>query len=58
MVSAEEGLHEYINTRHPQIHETIRYTTDIPEDEIADVISAFVKTIATVEEEATTEEES
>ena len=58
MVSAEEGLHEYINTRHPEILETIRDTGDLPEDELKNAVTAFVKTIVTVEEEATTEEES
>ena len=58
MVSAEEGLHEYINTRHPEILETIRDTGDLPEEELKNAVTAFVKTIATVEEEATTEEES
>ena len=58
MVSAEEGLHEYINTRHPEILETIRDTGDLPEDELKNAVTAFVKTIVTVEEEAETEEES
>ena len=57
-VSAEEGLHEYINTRHPEILETIRDTGDLPEDELKNAVTAFVKTIVTVEEEAETEEES
>ncbi len=58
MVSAEEGLHEYINTRHPEILETIRDTGDLPEDELKNAVTAFVKTIVTVEEEVETEEES
>ena len=58
MVSAEEGLHEYINTRHPEILETIRDKGDLPEEELKNAVTAFVKTIVTVEEEATTEEES
>ena len=58
MVSTEEGLHEYINTRHPEILETIRDTGDFAEDELKNAVTAFVKTIVTVEEEVTTEEES
>ena len=49
---------EYIDTRHPEILETIRDTGDFAEDELKNAVTAFVKTIVTVEEEVTTEEES
>ena len=42
---AEEGLLEYIKTRHSDLLDNIKNSGDLPEDELKDAVTAFVKTI-------------
>tara|TARA_B100000586_G_scaffold87199_1_gene61859 strand:+ start:1103 stop:2623 length:1521 start_codon:yes stop_codon:yes gene_type:complete len=42
---AEEGLLEYIRTRHGDLLDNIKKSGDLPEEELKDAVTAFVKTI-------------
>ena len=42
---AEEGLLEYIRTRHGDLLNNIKKSGDLPEEELKDAVTAFVKTI-------------